>query len=102
MIRRPPRSTLFPYTTLFRSAQAARDVRLESSTGSIATGNLLAGRDAGVTAAGNVLVDGTLHAGRDARIAAKGDTTGRGDAYSRQIGKAAGRGRGEISVVAGS
>src|SRR5256885_7172233 len=47
MIRRPPRSTLFPYTTLFRSAQAARDVRLESSTGSIATGNLLAGRDAG-------------------------------------------------------
>src|SRR2546422_3543920 len=25
MIRRPPRSTLFPYTTLFRSARAARD-----------------------------------------------------------------------------
>src|SRR6266511_661254 len=24
MIRRPPRSTLFPYTTLFRSLQAAR------------------------------------------------------------------------------
>src|SRR2546426_8392829 len=24
MIRRPPRSTLFPYTTLFRSAQVAR------------------------------------------------------------------------------
>src|SRR5687768_18478938 len=24
MIRRPPRSTLFPYTTLFRSAQARR------------------------------------------------------------------------------
>src|SRR2546430_8654985 len=24
MIRRPPRSTLFPYTTLFRSQQAAR------------------------------------------------------------------------------
>src|SRR3712207_8598076 len=24
MIRRPPRSTLFPYTTLFRSANAAR------------------------------------------------------------------------------
>src|SRR2546422_8172802 len=27
MIRRPPRSTLFPYTTLFRSHQAAADVR---------------------------------------------------------------------------
>src|SRR5256886_13614928 len=25
MIRRPPRSTLFPYTTLFRSAQARRE-----------------------------------------------------------------------------
>src|SRR5258708_17067414 len=27
MIRRPPRSTLFPYTTLFRSAHAPRTVR---------------------------------------------------------------------------
>src|SRR5712664_3119912 len=26
MIRRPPRSTLFPYTTLFRSSPFARDV----------------------------------------------------------------------------
>src|SRR5690349_23031734 len=34
MIRRPPRSTLFPYTTLFRSlfaARAFRDVSLRSS-----------------------------------------------------------------------
>src|SRR2546422_7896800 len=27
MIRRPPRSTLFPYTTLFRSCQTPRDRR---------------------------------------------------------------------------
>src|SRR2546421_6196815 len=27
MIRRPPRSTLFPYTTLFRSAFARRDLQ---------------------------------------------------------------------------
>src|SRR2546430_1478436 len=27
MIRRPPRSTLFPYTTLFRSRDLARDAR---------------------------------------------------------------------------
>src|SRR5438477_3460647 len=27
MIRRPPRSTLFPYTTLFRSQASARTVR---------------------------------------------------------------------------
>src|SRR3989442_8585067 len=29
MIRRPPRSTLFPYTTLFRSLSAERDRSLE-------------------------------------------------------------------------
>src|SRR3712207_7346688 len=28
MIRRPPRSTLFPYTTLFRSARGARGILL--------------------------------------------------------------------------
>src|SRR3712207_8399278 len=28
MIRRPPRSTLFPYTTLFRSALAQKEERL--------------------------------------------------------------------------
>src|SRR5260370_2800013 len=26
MVRRPPRSTLFPYTTLFRSGEIARDI----------------------------------------------------------------------------
>src|SRR3712207_9301496 len=36
MIRRPPRSTLFPYTTLFRSGRgdAARAVRRRRSRGS--------------------------------------------------------------------
>src|SRR2546430_8393103 len=29
MIRRPPRSTLFPYTTLFRSVEAAADEDVE-------------------------------------------------------------------------
>src|SRR3712207_6972480 len=34
MIRRPPRSTLFPYTTLFRSARAAEVIhRGESPSG---------------------------------------------------------------------
>src|SRR5256885_12098731 len=31
MIRRPPRSTLFPYTTLFRSKGQARAVRLSAA-----------------------------------------------------------------------
>src|SRR2546430_13209097 len=33
MIRRPPRSTLFPYTTLFRSKTAAQFSVLETCTG---------------------------------------------------------------------
>src|SRR5256885_7282337 len=36
MIRRPPRSTLFPYTTLFRSLLAAPGVNDCQSTASIA------------------------------------------------------------------
>src|SRR5258707_4461828 len=31
MIRRPPRSTLFPYTTLFRSTKAQEMLKLESN-----------------------------------------------------------------------
>src|SRR3712207_8108721 len=30
MIRRPPRSTLFPYTTLFRSLRVEQQTRMES------------------------------------------------------------------------
>src|SRR5260221_3717056 len=32
MIRRPPRSTLFPYTTLFRSAEKVRGIQMEPVT----------------------------------------------------------------------
>src|SRR3989442_4245303 len=35
MIRRPPRSTLFPYTTLFRSAAIAVDRVIEGDVGTI-------------------------------------------------------------------
>src|SRR2546422_3518500 len=38
MIRRPPRSTLFPYTTLFRSSAGARRRWLSPRAGRIATG----------------------------------------------------------------
>src|SRR2546426_4189323 len=45
MIRRPPRSTLFPYTTLFRSALLnAQPILVQSNKGSIAVahnGNLV-------------------------------------------------------------
>src|SRR2546427_3753018 len=46
MIRRPPRSTLFPYTTLFRSHDADRH-RLRRRRGSEAAHHDRQGRDAG-------------------------------------------------------
>src|SRR2546426_7416175 len=36
MIRRPPRSTLFPYTTLFRSQQRLTDIELDTALEAIA------------------------------------------------------------------
>src|SRR5438552_13852651 len=38
MIRRPPRSTLFPYTTLFRSSSSAWNRGSSSSTGILRMG----------------------------------------------------------------
>src|SRR3712207_8568407 len=46
MIRRPPRSTLFPYTTLFRSLRAGRTDRQHG--GAALDGDGLAGPDAGL------------------------------------------------------
>src|SRR2546427_1653599 len=53
MIRRPPRSTLFPYTTLFRSAGA--DVRREKRQGK---GFVVAGMFEQIDADVLVMVDG--------------------------------------------
>src|SRR5258706_9438622 len=44
MIRRPPRSTLFPYTTLFRSSHAPSDKNL-SKNGSAHKGGSLCVKD---------------------------------------------------------
>src|SRR3712207_8199747 len=51
MIRRPPRSTLFPYTTLFRSVLAHADLVHQRSQRRIAVGGLVEGGD----------VDGPIH-----------------------------------------
>src|SRR3712207_9025033 len=58
MIRRPPRSTLFPYTTLFRS-----DVHHDNADRSASPGSQLAGR---LVAHPAQLCDGVLHAGPSA------------------------------------
>src|SRR3712207_7152181 len=55
MIRRPPRSTLFPYTTLFRSAEGARRARPVGAAGGHARAGGAVGRGAarrGVHSAG--------------------------------------------------
>src|SRR3712207_8793376 len=43
MIRRPPRSTLFPYTTLFRSAAASPHSRAYSASASAWQSGMVAG-----------------------------------------------------------
>src|SRR3712207_9034723 len=43
MIRRPPRSTLFPYTTLFRSGRGARPLGLHAAAAAAAGGGPAAG-----------------------------------------------------------
>src|SRR3712207_8028697 len=54
MIRRPPRSTLFPYTTLFRSGQVADDA---GERGRPVDQEVLVGAVGGALAVGVVLVD---------------------------------------------
>src|SRR5256885_11737765 len=43
MIRRPPRSTLFPYTTLFRSVQRGKTVHLSTTDPAAHLAGTLAG-----------------------------------------------------------
>src|SRR2546430_4999334 len=63
MIRRPPRSTLFPYTTLFRSAGAGRDhgVQVPALAGRTPTG----GTDPGAGEPAPASAGGANHDGHD-------------------------------------
>src|SRR3712207_9288258 len=78
MIRRPPRSTLFPYTTLFRSRGAggallaARGARGARGAGALARPG--AGARAGVGAAGRAAPGGGAPAG--VRPGGRGDGLG--------------------------
>src|SRR3712207_7276349 len=73
MIRRPPRSTLFPYTTLFRSVPPARPARAaaEATTGAHRThpGGLIHEEDRGDHQAGAA----PARAGRARRARGVGD-----------------------------
>src|SRR2546425_12600344 len=78
MIRRPPRSTLFPYTTLFRSRVADADVRPGARDDGIAHVEPLGVQDVALLSVGvreqrdaagpvRVVLDGR-HAGRNAEL----------------------------------
>src|SRR2546427_9648247 len=71
MIRRPPRSTLFPYTTLFRSLVPQRLDRIEA-----------AGADRGVNAEGDADADaeGQRHPHRP-----QGDAGGRSEEHTSEL-----------------
>src|SRR5436309_14126688 len=68
MIRRPPRSTLFPYTTLFRSQRDAECVRIEPPVHAWVVetdrGANVIGAKSSVGSAGNI-GSGTGHARRE-------------------------------------
>src|SRR3712207_7691245 len=57
MIRRPPRSTLFPYTTLFRSRRWAHGPALVDVDVRQSEHHLIAGSPLGVHRRGDVLLD---------------------------------------------
>src|SRR5256885_7324386 len=58
MIRRPPRSTLFPYTTLFRSVPAAGDLRQPRRDGARVSSPILEVRELTRSFGGLRAVDG--------------------------------------------
>src|SRR3712207_4135338 len=79
MIRRPPRSTLFPYTTLFRSWLALLDVGAQALAGVFGLEELLLE----FALQGEAVLEGDFCAGLDAALDAadgEGGAAGRGEA----------------------
>src|SRR2546422_5094519 len=60
MIRRPPRSTLFPYTTLFRSRRNGGDLRLLEPLGYVEMLSLVAGAELVITDSGGLQEETTF------------------------------------------
>src|SRR2546430_17409016 len=80
MIRRPPRSTLFPYTTLFRSIETLHELRAQTPE-----------HHPGERHRGHLALDHEAE-GRRERRREHDAVEGTGE-----IGRGSGRGRGEIS-----
>src|SRR3712207_6898611 len=74
MIRRPPRSTLFPYTTLFRSLYPASQ--------SVESGHLCQGRCPKLAVSGIALAVGARQVGEQIK---RGEVRQRGDRKSTRL-----------------
>src|SRR5258708_24710395 len=97
MIRRPPRSTLFPYTTLFRSQGGTSSATLTitihgTDDAPVAHADTGSATEAGVTAGsgepGNTLVNSTHQDNTDAPLCLKeenGDTDGAAPARPHRV-----------------
>src|SRR5690554_8138255 len=102
MIRRPPRSTLFPYTTLFRSAQAARLRRCRAHLWQLAalySEPAPAAQSGGAACRPGYPGAGLGPADRSRAILPRAGHPA-ADPIARQIGRASCRERVQISVVA--
>src|SRR2546426_9454907 len=90
MIRRPPRSTLFPYTTLFRSDLASgQTLTVSGGTTELGAGSL-AGTGRLDVASGTLrLVEAVTLAAGGAQLGLSGSTTiaGPGRSEERRVGK---------------
>src|SRR3712207_7881739 len=86
MIRRPPRSTLFPYTTLFRSVNPRREPR---AGGHGATGRSVKGRTIRISGAKAVAYPERAGVHRRERVGGRGDRAGK---LANEIGAGAGQG----------
>src|SRR3712207_8728771 len=68
MIRRPPRSTLFPYTTLFRSRdRSGRDAQSDGDAGERGTGDGADAGDTRIVRGPDVVEDVSITINRDGR-----------------------------------
>src|SRR5690606_42014653 len=76
LLRRPPRSTLFPYTTLFRSAMPAPPLQQQDLPGIMSRGGE---RDGGGNDAGQTAGDGGKPLSRAGPPRHAGDRDGRRD-----------------------
>src|SRR3712207_9117419 len=120
MIRRPPRSTLFPYTTLFRSEVEVPEVMVHEKAHEMVESFERSIRSQGMDPKQYYELAGTDHAAFEERVmpdakdtvrkelvldavaTAEGIVAGEGEGMHEKIGRAWGRERGEISVVGGA